>query len=623
MLGPLEVWRGGERLTFPPKQRALLALLLLRPNSIVPLEGLVESLWNGTAPATAVASVRNSVAGLRRKLGSDVVETRPGGYAILVAPGQLDLARFELLVSQARSGPPEDRADKLAEAVALWRGLPLVEAPSEPGLHGEIARLEELYVGAREELIEVQLELGRHAEVVPDLERLVRQHPLRERLWAQLMVALYRSGRHAEALAAYRDARRHFVDELGLEPGVPLKRLELAVLLQDPALSYDPIDDVLERASAILPLDPADRVRSLADYAFALDRMGDHERASKLFVEARDRAEELDDEQLLVRVRLLEWDQRVYLEAGSLVGHRARAEEAAEVFDRLGDLASLADALRMQAQMTCFLGRAADAEAILRRSIAIAQGVSWWQCRMSRAWLVYALTVGPTPVASARAECEAHASADDEGALSLQPYIGWLAVQAGEVAHGRDLIERAQAATRREGRSGAYCGATVIAAHVAELTDDVARAVSELGIVVEILRTTGNRGGLSTHGAELARALALQGEIDEAEEQLVEARAQAADDDFSSQIAWRRALGVVRGKHGVPVLEEAVGLASASDWLNLRAGTLEDLARVQELAGNEKGARQARECALATYERKGNRLGVSRVRAGPDRPAGI
>ena len=122
MLGPLEVWRGGERLMFSPRQRAVLALLLLRPNSTVTVEELVESLWNGSNPATAVASVRNSVAGLRRTLGSDVVETRPGGYAILVAAGQLDLARFELLVSQARSGPPEDRAQTLAEAVALWRG---------------------------------------------------------------------------------------------------------------------------------------------------------------------------------------------------------------------------------------------------------------------------------------------------------------------------------------------------------------------------------------------------------------------------------------------------------------------------------------------------------------------
>ena len=154
-----------------------------------------------------------------------------------VAPDQVDLGRFERLCAEARAAADvAERAEKLREALGLWRGPPLADLAYEPFAALEIARLEELRLAAREELIDAELELGRHADLVPELERLVQEHPFDERLRGQLMLALYRAGRQAEALEAYQEARRVLDEELGLEPGTPLRELEQAILRHDPAL---------------------------------------------------------------------------------------------------------------------------------------------------------------------------------------------------------------------------------------------------------------------------------------------------------------------------------------------------------------------------------------------------
>src|SRR6266540_2128306 len=238
ILGPLEVEEEGRLLNLGgAKQRSVLAFLLLHANEVVSRDRLINELWGDEAPETAATAVQVHVSQLRKALGRDVIVTQSPGYLIRVQEGELDLERFERLVAEARVQEPARAAEQLREALALWRGGPLAELDSVSFARGERARLQEQRLGALEQRIEADLALGHHAELVPELERLVREHPLRERLRGQLMLALYRSGRQAEALEVYRSGRRLLDEELGLEPGEELRRLERAILEQDPSLA--------------------------------------------------------------------------------------------------------------------------------------------------------------------------------------------------------------------------------------------------------------------------------------------------------------------------------------------------------------------------------------------------
>ncbi|HEX2233175.1 MAG TPA: BTAD domain-containing putative transcriptional regulator [Thermoleophilaceae bacterium] len=244
ILGPLEV-RAGQALVGlgGAKQRSLLAILLLNANEMVTTERLVDTLWGERPPPTAVKTVQVYVSQLRKELGAETIVTRPGGYALEVDPDRVDLNRFEALAQRGRSaltaGDAGVAAAALREALELWRGPPLSDLAYEAFVQAEAARLEELRLTALEDRIEADLRSGRAAELVSELQALAASHPLRERLRAQLMLALYRSGRQAEALEAYQLGRRHLVDELGIEPGRELRELEQAILSQDPALDPD------------------------------------------------------------------------------------------------------------------------------------------------------------------------------------------------------------------------------------------------------------------------------------------------------------------------------------------------------------------------------------------------
>jgi len=235
VLGPLEVLVEGRALELKRrKQRSLLALLLLHAGEVVSTDRLIEDLWAGKPPKAAVGSLQNLVSDLRKVLGRDTVRTREPGYTLDVDPARIDLHRFERLVAQAaEGGDAERRSSLLHEALALWRGAPLADLAFEPFAHVEVARLEELRTAAREELMQAELELGRHSQLVGELETLVAENPLRERLRGQLMLALYRSGRQAEALEAYRQARETLVEELGIDPSPELQRLEQSILRHD------------------------------------------------------------------------------------------------------------------------------------------------------------------------------------------------------------------------------------------------------------------------------------------------------------------------------------------------------------------------------------------------------
>ncbi len=264
ILGPLEVFDGSRRLEIGAgKQRALLALLLINANEVVPSERLIDALWDETPPTTAAKALQNAVSQLRRALadgaavaGEGRLATRGGGYILGVGEGELDLDVFERMTIEGRealaSGAPDVAATKLREALALWRGPALADFSYAGFAQSEIARVDDLRVVALEDRIEAELALGRHAALVAEIQALAARYPLRERLRAQLMLALYRSGRQAEALAAYREARDLLGEELGLEPSQELQSLHRAILRQHPALALPAARAAGKRADAPL-----------------------------------------------------------------------------------------------------------------------------------------------------------------------------------------------------------------------------------------------------------------------------------------------------------------------------------------------------------------------------------
>ena len=241
ILGPLEVRDGDREVQMRGgKQRALLALLLLNMNRMLALDRIVDELWGEDVPETAHKMVQVYVSHLRKVLPAGTLHTRPPGYALVLEQQQLDLHRFEAAVAEAHAaleaGHPRQAAERFRDALSLWRGPALAEFASEPFAPSEGARLEDLRVYALEGWLEAELALGHHRAAVSKLEALSSQHPLRERLRSQHMLALYRSGRHAEALASYQTFRRTLSEELGIEPSASLRELERLMLQQDPSL---------------------------------------------------------------------------------------------------------------------------------------------------------------------------------------------------------------------------------------------------------------------------------------------------------------------------------------------------------------------------------------------------
>ena len=247
ILGPLEVRRDDNPLRLGgAKQKALLALLLLSSREVVSSDRLIEELWGESPPADAQTALQAHVSRLRKLLEPDhsgdpeLLVTRTPGYVLLVEDDQLDLRRFESLVAEGRrlleQGEAEQAAEPVGEGLGLWRGRPLADLENEPFAAPVTRELDDAWLGALETRVEIDLALGRHTELVPELDTLVRRHPLRERLRAQLMLALYRSGRRAEALDRYDEGRRLLGEELGLEPGNRLRELQARILAQDPQL---------------------------------------------------------------------------------------------------------------------------------------------------------------------------------------------------------------------------------------------------------------------------------------------------------------------------------------------------------------------------------------------------
>ena len=241
VLGTLEILSGGVMVPLTArKHRELVAALILARNSVVSREALVEVLWGDDPPPSAPKLLRIYVSQVRRALARPRVETRSGGYLLRVADGELDSARFDDLLrlgrSELRQGRVKAAHGLLSAALALWRGPALADVAGREFAGSEAVRLDEARIGCLEDRIDADLALGRHAEIVPELEELVAAHSFRERPHRQLMLALYRSGRQAEALEVYRRLRGALVDTLGLDPAPELEELQLRILRHDPSL---------------------------------------------------------------------------------------------------------------------------------------------------------------------------------------------------------------------------------------------------------------------------------------------------------------------------------------------------------------------------------------------------
>ena len=284
LLGPLDALVDGLPAQLgPPRQRVLLAALLCEANALVPTARLVDQLWPTDPPSSAENLVQGYVSGLRKVLGKEAIETRGTGYVARVAPNALDLQVFERLAHEGsvalENGQSEAAAAVLAEALGLWRGPALSDLGRESFVVATAARLEELRLLALERRLAADIAIGHHADVIAEIETVAAEHPLRERTWGLLMMALYRSGRQAEALDAYRRARATLVEEIGIEPGAGLRELEAAMLRQDRSLDIAPRaePESLQLRSILVAALAADAVGGLVDLALPLARRPERE----------------------------------------------------------------------------------------------------------------------------------------------------------------------------------------------------------------------------------------------------------------------------------------------------------------------------------------------------------
>lgn len=628
VLGPLEVRRNGDVIPIPaPKQRALLGVLLLHANEPVAQDELIDLLWGDDAPPSARASLQNQIHAIRRVLGAEVVERHPAGYVVHVEPGRLDLERFEQLVVEARRSEPHERAARLREALACWRGPALVEFPSEPFAQHEIGRLEEERLSAVEERIDADLALGLHAEVTGELEGLVERHPLRERLWAQLMLALYRSGRQAEAVSTYRRAHQAFADELGIEPGSHLRDLQRAMLAQSPALDQPDYElaPVLERAAPMLARAPAERVRSLLDYGNALIALGENRQAYSTFQAAQRMAaateERVLEEHALLKLSILD----CYMHLQGTGQHLEAARRAEDVFERFGDKGGLAEALCEQATILAFNGRCAEGAVAAERAMTLAREVGDpWQEATAAGMLGWSLGDGPAPLPEAIARCEklvADASADAVP-WRVQCVLAWLYAHVGRAEDARGLATSVLEAARRDGAFRRVHVALECATRVELAFGNWAAVEEHIRFRHELLEVDAIPGALSGIEAILACIVAPSGDVEEARRLAHSARAKASSsgDDFHLEVLWRSALALVNARDGradeaILLSDEAVKRANAGDGLLFRAITLESDATVHDLLGDREGAVGALRLALDEYERKGSVVGSERLRA--------
>jgi DNA-binding SARP family transcriptional activator len=619
VLGPLEVVRDGSPVRLPPRQRALLALLALRAGESLSCDELLVELWGEEAPARAKASLHNAVSGLRKVLGARVVQTHTAGYRLDAAAIDIDAVRFSSLVAAAEStDEPGERAGLLRDALSCWRGSPL----SELGVAWpEVARLEELRLIALEDRIEAELELGAAEELVPELEALVRRRSLRERLWAQLMRALYLAGRQAEALATYRRAHVAFVEKLGIEPGPALKELQVAVLLQDSGLEdreHTPAD-LLGRAAPLLPVrSSAERAQALLDYGLALGRLGERSHARAVIERAEAEAEQAGNLALSTEARTRLAAHAWLRGELPLSGYVQQTEEAVAAVAPTGNERVLAKLVALHGGALRESGNAADGAAELERAVELSRAAGdAWHEGLCRNHLGLSWVLSPMHAGEALRRCEEQLEALEwgpPGPLGLWAAIGLLHSYLGAESEAESFGTRAVESAREAGLRFELAWALSWLASALEPFDADAAEMQLLRAHDLLAVYSEHEVDLAAIRAELARHAMRRNALEDAESLLQRARERLRADGLHEQVVFHHAAGLLEERKGdvrraAELIRHAVALARTADDIRRLAGVLETLGRL------DPGS-NATEEAERLYELKGDVVALRRLRRG-------
>lgn len=602
ILGPTEVLRGGVPVELPRgRSRGLLALLALEAARTVSTERLIRELWGSSPPATVVTVLHGLVSGLRRCIEPgrapdappELLRTRPPGYTLDIAPDRVDVHRFRALVGRARAAPPAERAGFLRTALRCWRGPALADAELLGTTSGEATALEELRLAAHEDLFDAELSLGRHRDIAAEIELLVAAHPLRERLYGQLMLAHYRAGRQSDALAVWHRARATLVEDVGVEPGPGLRRLHQAVLQHDPALELGAdrpdgaaagpsgrqlaaragellaaagsrvfdrhwdaatAEELFSQAEALLPhdhprrLDVTDRI---PETYLMLGRHRDADaRLTRSLAEAREQGDVRRESFLRLeraRIQLIVGPDPLPLAdiAATAAAALARAEEADEA-------AAISAASYVLTLVDLRLGRIGRMEEMARRGSAAAERSGAVRERLASRWmLALALAEGPTPIEDAVAECRQLAE------LGTSQHAGVLSELARlHALHGDDGSARRHVTLARrqlERRPGMRRPAMFISQRSAEvelLAGRPDRAEPYLRTALSIADDLGEADQRAQLAAQLAVVVASRGRSDEARELAHASQSAAPRRSLAAQVLWRAAMAAAETSAG-------------------------------------------------------------------------
>jgi DNA-binding SARP family transcriptional activator len=595
ILGPLEVRVADVPIVLPQgRSRSLVALLALEAGRPVSTDRLVDELWGTSPPATVVTALHGLVSNVRKVLAAGreregapkVLVTQAPGYLLDIAPEQVDAGRFRTLMRRAVAAPPEDRAVRLREALSLWRGPALAGIEFAGSAAGEATALEELRLVAYEERIDADLALGRHRDLTAEIATLVARHPLRERLYGQLMLALYRSERQSHALEVWRRARTELVEKVGVEPGPGLRRLHQAVLQHDPALELDAgrtsaggaDRDVAARAGQLLaaagarvfdrhydagmaeelfseaegllpPGHPrrADVVDRLPEFFLMLGRHEDADaRLARALVEARQRQDGRREVYLRLeraRIQLITGPDPVPVSEIEAVSRRAL-----DLASDAGDHAAISRACYVLGLIEWRAGRIRPMEATFRRGLAAAERSGSARERLASQWLLaVALVEGPTGVDDALAECEELAGFGDTPHAGVLTELGRIQAIRGEPDRARDHIRQAHGLIER--RRGMRRPAMFVAQRAAEvelMMGEPQRAEAHLRTALALADDLGEADQRARLAAMLAWGLATRGDVGEAEELAHKSARAAPLDSVAAQVSWRTAMVSIR-----------------------------------------------------------------------------
>src|SRR5438874_12584763 len=591
ILGAMEVLDGPRRARIPSgRGRSLLALLVLHAGEAVPTDRLIDELWGEQPPPTASTALQGLVSKLRKELGAATIETVGNGYRLHA--GDVDAEKFKPLLDQARAAEPEKRAQLLHEAEALWRGPPLADFTYEPFAQRAIAELEELRLTALEDRIDADLALGRTG-LVAEIDALVKEHPFRERLRALQMLALYREGRQAEALSAYRAARATLAEEMGIDLGPGLRDLHEKILRQDSSLERP-----TTRAGMATWTPGQRRIAlslALAEVHLVLGRFGQAQSMLRDIIDADDEFAAHAARLEHARIQFIVGPDPVPL---SEIENEAHAGAAFFKADDAGSAraAFLLGCVRMRE------GRMIDAEAAFRDSLARADRASHMRERLAARWMVGEVLVnGPAPVRDAieRIEQLARDVGMEPPGLLVQRAV--LSAMVGGFDEARALIQRARDITLTEMRAPRLLVFVEAAeASVALLAGDVEAAARATRARLDIALKGEERENISQASGWLSllhRRLALE----------------AAD---------LAAISVARAPFGVP--GRAISLAAAGDagaavdlvpeeMPDLRADMLLEHAVELRARGDEAGAKEAEGEAARLFRLKGNVVSAERL----------